>query len=100
MVGKPQVYMLCGFVGSGKTTYARTLEAQGCIRLSIDETVFDRHGRHGVDYEESEYPEHEALALAELDRRLLSLIASRHDIVLDYGGRVRCATSTSSSSNQ
>ncbi len=57
VVGTPQVYILCGFVGSGKTSYARTLETGGCVRLSIDEAVFERHGRHGVDYDEGEYPE-------------------------------------------
>ena len=48
--GRPVVYLLCGFVGSGKTTYARELERSGIVRLSIDELVFARHGRHGVDY--------------------------------------------------
>ena len=45
--------MLCGF-GSGKTTYARALEAKGCVRLSLDERVFERDGRHGIDDDESE----------------------------------------------
>jgi hypothetical protein len=26
------------------------------VRLSIDELVFERHGRHGIHYDESEYP--------------------------------------------
>jgi len=82
---RPVVYMLCGFVGSGKTTYARRLEAEGCVRLSIDELVFERHGRHGVDYDESAYPEHEARALIELDERLGHLVRSGCDVVLDYG---------------
>jgi predicted kinase len=81
----PDVYMLCGFVGSGKTTYARLLEADGCVRLSIDELVFERHGRHGVDYDESEYPVHEANALVELDRRLHEHLAAGERVVLDYG---------------
>ena len=55
---RPIVYMLCGFVGSGKTTSSRALEAGGCTRLSIDELVFERRGRHGIDYDESEYPDH------------------------------------------
>lgn len=77
--------MLCGFVGSGKTTYSRRLEAAGCVRLSVDELVYERHGRHGTDYDESEYPSHEAAALAELDQRLRDLIAGSRDVVLDYG---------------
>src|SRR5215207_8258600 len=46
----PVVYLLCGLTGSGKTTYARQLEAAGAVRLSVDEEVFARHGRYGVDY--------------------------------------------------
>lgn len=71
--------------GFRKTTYARTLEAQGCARLSIDETVFERHGRHGVDYDEGDYPERETFARTALDRKLLALIESGQDVVLDYG---------------
>ena len=77
--------MLCGLVGSGKTTYARRLEASGCVRLAIDEWIFERHGRHGVDYNESEYPTHEESARAELDQRLVDLIQQGRDVVLDYG---------------
>jgi predicted kinase len=72
-------------VGAGKTTYARRLEAEGAVRLSIDEWVFERHGRHGVDYDEGEYPRHEASALAELDERLRELVADNRNVVLDYG---------------
>jgi predicted kinase len=79
------VYMLCGFVGSGKTTYARSLEAQGCVRLSIDEAVFARHGRHGIDYDEGDYALHQARARRELDARLGELLAAGRNVVLDYG---------------
>lgn len=82
---EPIVYMLCGFVGSGKTTYARALEAKGAVRLSIDELVFERHGKHGVDYDESEYPAHAASARAELDDRLRELLSEGRDVALDYG---------------
>jgi predicted kinase len=77
--------MLCGFVGAGKTTYSRELEADGCERLSIDEVIFERHGRHGVDYDESSYPDYEAEALVELDQRLGDLISAGRNVVLDYG---------------
>jgi predicted kinase len=77
--------MLCGFVGAGKTTYARSLEARGCVRLSIDEFICEAHGAHGVDYDEGDYPRYETEALAELDGRLLLLLRDGHDVVLDYG---------------
>lgn len=81
----PTVYMLCGFVGSGKTTYARQLEAQGVTRLSVDEVVFRRHGRHGVDYPESEHPSHWGAAVEEVDRRLHDLLVAGKSVVLDFG---------------
>jgi dephospho-CoA kinase len=38
--GKPMAYLLAGLTGSGKTTLARSLEASGVARLSVDEEVF------------------------------------------------------------
>ncbi len=90
-VAKPTVYMLCGFVASGKTTYSRKLEAEGAVRLSIDEAVFDRYGRHAVDYPEHEYPTKEAQARGDLDRQLVQLIRSGRSVVLDYGFWSRAA---------
>jgi predicted kinase len=81
----PTVYMLCGFVGAGKTTYARRLEAEGCVRLSLDEYIFGAHGAHGVDYDEGDYPRYESEARADLDGRLLVLLDDGSDVVLDYG---------------
>jgi hypothetical protein len=66
----PVVYLLCGLTGSGKTTYARRLEAGGAVRLSVDEEVYARHGRYGVDYPMSEYFERERPVVEELPRRL------------------------------
>jgi predicted kinase len=81
----PTVYLLCGFVAAGKTTYARCLEAQGCVRLSIDEFIFETHGEHGVDYDEGDYPSFESEALSALDDRLVVLLREGRDVVLDYG---------------
>src|SRR5829696_4751177 len=76
----PVVYLLCGLTGSGKTTYARQLEAAGAVRLSVDEEVFARHGRYGVDYPTSEYFDLERPVVEELRRRLVELIESGHDV--------------------
>lgn len=48
-------YLLCGVTGSGKTVHAKRLEAEGCVRLSVDELVEARHGRYDIDYPASEY---------------------------------------------
>jgi predicted kinase len=81
----PVVYLLCGLTGSGKTTYAKRLEAAGALRLSVDEEVFARHGRYGADYPVAEYFDLERPVVEELRRRLIELIESGHDVVLDHG---------------
>lgn len=40
---EPQVVMMCGVAGSGKTHYARALEARGYTRLSADLLVWEHH---------------------------------------------------------
>lgn len=42
--GHPQVVLMCGISGSGKTRYALGLESQGYRRVSVDEIVWRRHG--------------------------------------------------------
>jgi predicted kinase len=50
-----RVVLMCGIAGSGKTTYAQRLERDGYVRLSIDEEVWRRFGRYGLDYEPAAY---------------------------------------------
>jgi predicted kinase len=83
--GLVTVWLLVGLTGSGKTTFAKALEARGVVRLSVDEEVFARHGRYGVDYHESEYPAKEAPVVEDVYRRLESLVGARRDVVLDAG---------------
>ncbi|MFF3654898.1 AAA family ATPase [Streptomyces olivochromogenes] len=83
---EPVVYLLVGLTGSGKTTYAkRRLESAGTVRLSVDELVYERHGRYGVDYPERTYFELEAPVVAEVRERLAELVAAGRDVVLDHG---------------
>ncbi|MFE2320425.1 AAA family ATPase [Streptomyces sp. NPDC059441] len=83
---EPVVYLLVGLTGSGKTTYAkRRLGPAGAVRLSVDELVFERHGRYGVDYPERQYFELEAPVVAEVRERLAELVAAGRDVVLDHG---------------
>ncbi len=52
------VCMMCGVAGSGKTTVVQHLEARGMVRLSIDEEIWRRFGRYGLDYPPERYAEH------------------------------------------
>ncbi|GIH18825.1 hypothetical protein Raf01_69970 [Rugosimonospora africana] len=75
--------LLCGIAGSGKTTYAKDLETRGYVRLSVDEEIWDRFGRYGVDYEPDEYERHTRVAREAVRERMLSLIAEGRDVVVD-----------------
>ena len=80
---QPEVVLMCGVAGSGKSTYARTLETQGYIRLSVDEEIWHRFGRYGVDYGPEQYGHHTEAARQVVRERLLSLIAEGRDVVVD-----------------
>lgn len=70
---RPVAFLLVGLTGAGKSTYAlRRLVPGGAVRLSVDEVVFARHGRYGVDYPEHAYFAKEAPVVAEQLARLRS----------------------------
>ena len=75
------VYLLCGLPGSGKTTYAKELEKNGAIRLTLDEEVFHRYGRHFA----SGYAEKEADTKTYLEQCLDEHIKAGVSVVLDWG---------------
>jgi predicted kinase len=79
----PEVVLMCGIAGSGKTTYAQRLEETGYIRLSIDEEIWAQFGRYGVDYPAEEYPEKSRLADATVRERLRTLVEQGHPVVVD-----------------
>ena len=81
--GLPEVVLMCGVAGSGKTTYAKDLETRGYVRLSVDEEIWRRFGSYGVDYEPDQYEEHTEVARRVLRERLLSLVAQGSNVVID-----------------
>ncbi len=83
--------LLCGLAGSGKTTYAHGLEAAGHVRLSIDEEVWSRFGRFGIDYEPDRYDELSVLAEEALRARLVALVEQHQDVVVDFSFWQRAA---------
>lgn len=75
--------MLCGIADSGKTTAATFLESRGFVLLSIDEKIWQRFGRFGVDYAADAYPELQKRAEAALWIRLAGLLERNVALVVD-----------------
>lgn len=77
-----RVVLMCGLAGSGKTTFSMELAAKGFERLGLDEEVWARFGRYGLDYPAEAYDGHLAAARAILIEKLSShMIASRAVVV-------------------
>ncbi|MGP3964739.1 AAA family ATPase [Nonomuraea sp. 3N208] len=78
------VVMMCGIAGSGKTTYAQSLEQRGYVRLSIDEAIWARFGRDAAEFDPEEYEHHKATAEEALWHELVDLLEAGRPVVLDY----------------
>jgi predicted kinase len=74
-----RVIFMCGPAGSGKTTYARRLESEGMVRLSFDVELF----RRGISTVPPPADVHDKVETT-LRARLLELVASGADVVLDF----------------
>jgi predicted kinase len=75
----PSLVLTCGVAGSGKSTYARGLESQGWLRLSIDAEAW----RRGL----TEHPLPAAVTadiVAQQRGELLDALAHGRDVVVDY----------------
>jgi len=77
------VILMCGVSGSGKTTLSQAFEARGFVRLSIDEVIWARFGRYGVDYPAEDYPAKVAAGRAAVREMLVGLMAARSPLVVD-----------------
>jgi len=82
---KPLLYLLAGLPGSGKSTYARTLEHAGVVRVSIDEWMLDRHGEIGIDYRVEDHIDLLGPALEWARDRIVGELRSGTSVVFDHG---------------
>ena len=78
------VIMMCGVCGSGKTTYSKTKERDGYIRLSIDEEMWKIYGRKGIDYPNHLYNELSEKVELSLREKLIKLIQEGKNVVIDF----------------
>lgn len=74
-----RVIFMCGPAGSGKSTIARRLEAQGFVRLSFDQEAWER-GIRDMPLTEVDHRDIEN----DLRGRLACLVSDGHDVVLDF----------------
>ncbi|HYJ13465.1 MAG TPA: ATP-binding protein, partial [Thermomicrobiales bacterium] len=80
---KPTVYLLCGFIGAGKTTFARKLEkTTGAVRITKDEWLIRLVGNDPTidGYEDYDH------RVCELSRDVAFQLAEKGiDVIIDEG---------------
>lgn len=83
MKPKPTVYVLCGFIGAGKTTFARKLEAStGAVRITKDEWLIRLIGNDPAIQGYADYDHR----ICELSRDLAFQLARKGiDVIIDEG---------------
>jgi predicted kinase len=83
MKTKPIVYLLCGFIGAGKTTFARQLEARtGAVRITKDEWLIRLIGNDPTIDGYADYDHR----IVELSRDVVfQLVEKGIDVILDEG---------------
>jgi predicted kinase len=83
MNAQPTVYLLCGFIGAGKTTFAKQLETRtGAVRITKDEWLIQMVGNDPTiaGYEDFDH------RMCELSRNVAFQLAAKGiDVILDEG---------------
>ncbi|MCB5291547.1 AAA family ATPase [Arthrobacter sp. SO3] len=77
------VVLMCGVPGSGKTSYAKKLERTGYVRLSVDEEMWRLDQELAASFGTPEYFEFTVAVERQVRARLVDLMASRRDVVVD-----------------
>jgi predicted kinase len=79
----PTIHLIYGFLGAGKTTFAKSLEQEtGSVRFSPDEWMVRLHGTNPPA---DRFPEQEE-RVAELIWDMAALFLKRgHDVIMDMG---------------
>ncbi len=77
------VYIICGFIGSGKTTFAKKLEKEtGAVRITKDEWLIDLFGHDPSIHKFEEYDQ----KICEISRGIAFQFAEKGiDVIIDEG---------------
>ena len=77
------IHIIHGFIGSGKTTFAKRLEQEtGAKRFTPDEIIAKRYGRN---LSIAEIREANLAVKGEIWKEIKELIRNDKDIIMDYG---------------
>lgn len=83
MLTMTNIYFICGFIGSGKTTYAKRLaETKRAFRFSIDEWMIPLYGEH-MDRED--FDAREAILHSLFNDSALQLASLNVPVIFDFG---------------
>lgn len=76
-------HLIHGFIGSGKTTYAKKLEKElSALRFSIDEWITQLYGQNPPSDQFDEYHDRASAVIWQVAIRALQL---GQDVILDFG---------------
>ena len=82
---KVKVALVCGVSGSGKTTYARSLqEREGYVRLSLDELAWEKFGAAFADMHGPDQGTELRALQPELRRRMERAIGEGKSVAVDF----------------
>ena len=81
---QPIAYIICGFIGAGKTTFARKLEKEtGALRITKDEWMISLFGNQITSDKNFEKYDHNVI---ELTRNFaFKILKSGKDVIIDEG---------------
>lgn len=80
---KPIAYLVCGFIGSGKTTFARKLEKEtGAARFTKDEWMVKLFGNNPPH---DKFPEYDSKMTELATEMALKCLASGASVIIDDG---------------
>jgi predicted kinase len=83
MRGTPTVYLICGFIGAGKSTFAKRLEQKtGAVRITKDEWSIRLIGH---DPAIDSYAEHDRRIIALSRDVAFQLVDKGIDVIIDEG---------------
>ena len=84
IVKKPNAYIICGFIGAGKTTFARKLEKEtGAMRITKDEWMVKIFGNEITSDKNFEKYDKKVTELAK--HIAFKMLESGSDVIIDEG---------------